>query len=105
MAYDFSIEMDESFDSSIGVVAAVPAPFSGTVREGVIRPDVIGADFPFLRVIRNFTEEDSDRIVGTGIGLLGFNPGGPIVGTMVGGSSNVWSDRGLMGQARIGVGP
>ena len=89
--------MDEAFGDSIDVVAAVLALFRDTVHEGIIRADVIGADFPFLRVIGNFTKEDCDGIVGRDLELLEFNPGGPIEDSMVGGSS-VQSGRSLSGQ-------
>ena len=69
--------MDVSFDDGIGVVTAVPAIFRGTVHEGGMTTDEIGADRPFLRIIRNFTEEEKDGIADRELELLGFNPGGP----------------------------
>jgi len=98
--HDRLIEMDECFDDSTGVVAAVLARFSGTVHEGIVRADVIGTDFPFLRVIWNFfTKEDSDGKAGRELELIEFDPGGPIV-------VRFGSDRSLRGQlqARVGTG-
>jgi len=101
MTHDRLIEVDESFDDSIGVIAAVLARCSGTVHEGIVRADVIGADFPFIRVIGNSSKEDSDGKAGRELELVEFDPRGPIVGSMVGGSSVRFdSDRSLRGPAQ-----
>ena len=85
MFNDCSVEVDVSLDNDIGFVAAIRALFGGTVHERVMRADVVGADLPLLRIIRNFTNEDSDKIADRDLELLAFDPGGPFVKSTVGG--------------------
>ena len=98
MTCDCLVEMDVSFDNDVGVVAAVRALLSGTVHECVMRADVVGADLPLLRILRNLTNEDGDEVADGDLELLAFDPRGPFVESTVG-RSGVGSGRRARGQS------
>jgi len=89
MTCEYVIERDASLDE-IAVFAPVLTLLSVFVGPDVggMCADEIGADLPFLRIIRIMTEEDKDGIVGTEFVFRAYNPGVPFVAAESGSRSS-----------------
>ena len=78
MLHECLIEVDVSFSHEIDVVTAVLAIFNGSVHEGGVSANEVGADRPILRIDGNSLEEEKDAITGRKLEFLGFDPDGPV---------------------------
>ena len=83
--FDYVIERDRSMDK-IGVGAQVKLlpPWKETGGVGNMRADVIGAEFPFLRVIGNMVKENKDGIAPRELVFRGYDLDGPFVECTIG---------------------
>jgi hypothetical protein len=72
------VKVYKSFHNEILLITAVGAPTCSAIDKCMMTSDVVGADSPFPRIVRDLTEEDENGEAGSKFVLLEFNTSRPI---------------------------